>query len=66
MHTEVAYLSIHAFWRGDIHIENTSCHVFIDNVTPKDSYFVVDLLINVPVYCKMYCACICCMMLFLK
>ena len=40
-HTEVAYLSIHAFGRGDIHIENTSCHVFIDNVTPKDSYFVV-------------------------
>ena len=41
MHTEVAYLSIHAFGREDIHIENTSCHVFIDNVTPKDSYFVV-------------------------
>ena len=41
MHTEVAYLSIHAFGREDIHIENTSCHVFIDNVIPKDSYFVV-------------------------
>ena len=27
--------------REDIHIENTSCHVFIDNVTPKDSYFEV-------------------------
>ena len=38
---EVAYLSVHAFVRGDIYIENTSCHVFIHNKTPKDSYFVV-------------------------
>ena len=41
MYTEVAYLSVHAFVRGDIYIENTSCHVFIHNKTPKDSYFVV-------------------------
>ena len=41
MRTEVAYLSVHAFGRGDIHIENTSCHVYIHNVTPKDSCFVV-------------------------
>ena len=27
MCTEVAYLSVHAFERGDIIIENTSCHV---------------------------------------
>ena len=40
MRTEEAYLSEHAFGRGDIYIENTSCHVFIHNVTPKDSYFV--------------------------
>ena len=41
MCTEVAYVSVHAFGRGDIHIENTSCHVFIHNVIPKDSYFVI-------------------------
>ena len=41
MRTEVAYLLVHAFGRGAICIENTSCHVFIHNKTPKDSYFVV-------------------------
>ena len=41
MRNEVAYLSVHAFGGGDIYIENTSCHVFIHNKTPKDSYFVI-------------------------
>ena len=41
MRTEVAYLSVHAFGRGDIHIENTFCRVIIHIVISKDSYFVV-------------------------
>ena len=41
MRTEVAYLSVHAFGRGEIYIENISCHVFIHNKTPKYSYVVV-------------------------
>ena len=36
IHCAQKYLSVHAFGRGDIHIENTSCHVFIHNVIPKD------------------------------